>query len=255
MTPKYPAKPLAIIPTYNERNNIEQLIPAVLSVDNRLHVLVVDDGSPDDTAGAVSALQECGYAQRLFLCSRPRKLGLGSAYIDGFNWGLANGYDFLIEMDGDWSHPPCSLERMLELAIKVDFVIGSRYIAGGGTLNWGIARRVLSRFGSFYSRVVLGMPIADFTGGFNGWSALVLSGIGLHKIRSSGYSFQIELKYRAHKIGFSHVEFPIIFDERRAGKSKMSFAIALEAFWRVWQLRLTVKHPGFKIKNSVFTAR
>jgi dolichol-phosphate mannosyltransferase len=238
MTLKYPAKPLIIIPTYNERDNIEQLIPAVMNVDSRLHVLVVDDGSPDDTAGAVLNLKGNSYAQRLFLCSRTGKLGLGSAYVNGFNWGLANGYDFLIEMDADWSHSPQYLAKMLVCAAKADFVIGSRYVSGGGTLNWGTGRRLLSRFGSLYSCVILGTYIADFTGGFNGWSAYVLSGIGLNKLRCNGYSFQIELKYRAHKLGFEHVEFPIVFDERRAGKSKMSLAIALEAFWRVWQLRL-----------------
>jgi dolichol-phosphate mannosyltransferase len=241
MNPKYPAKPLVIIPTYNERDNIGQLIPAVLNVDSRLHVLVVDDGSPDGTAGEVLKLQGNGYGQRLFLCSRAEKLGLGSAYVHGFDWGIDNGYDFLIEMDADWSHPPRYLEKMLECSTKAEFVIGSRYVSGGGTLHWGVGRRILSRFGSLYSRIILGARIADFTGGFNGWSAYVLSDIGLHEIRSSGYSFQIELKYRAHRRGFVHVEFPIVFDERRAGKSKMSLAIALEAFWRVWQLRVTVR--------------
>jgi len=241
MNPKYPAKPLVIIPTYNERDNIGQLIPAVLNVDSRLHVLVVDDGSPDGTAGEVLKLQGNGYGQRLFLCSRAGKLGLGSAYVHGFDWGIDNGYDFLIEMDADWSHPPRYLEKMLECSTKAEFVIGSRYVSGGGTLHWGVGRRILSRFGSLYSRIILGARIADFTGGFNGWSAYVLSDIGLHEIRSSGYSFQIELKYRAHRRGFVHVEFPIVFDERRAGKSKMSLAIALEAFWRVWQLRVTVR--------------
>jgi dolichol-phosphate mannosyltransferase len=241
MTRNYPAKPLVIIPTYNERENVEQLIPAVFNTDSRLHVLVVDDGSPDGTADAVLQLKETSCAQRLFLCSRSGKLGLSSAYIHGFNWGLANGYDFLIEMDADWSHQPRYLATMLECAAKTDFVIGSRYISGGGTLNWGAGRRILSKFGGLYSSIILGAHIADFTGGFNGWSADVLSAIGLHKLKSNGYSFQIELKYRAHKLGFEYLEFPIIFDERRAGKSKMSLPIALEAFWRIWQFRLTVR--------------
>jgi dolichol-phosphate mannosyltransferase len=246
----YPAKPLVVIPTYNERDNIEQLIPAILNVDNRIHILIIDDASPDDTAGTVLKLKDSGYGERLFLQSRTGKLGLGSAYIHGFNWGLTNGYDFLIEMDADWSHPPRYLAKMLELARKVDFVIGSRYIAGGGTLNWGIGRQLLSRFGSLYSRLVLGMRIADFTGGFNGWASRVLNSIGINTLRSNGYSFQIELKYRACRRGFKYVEFPILFDERRAGESKMSASIALEAFWRAWQLRFAKEIPAAKIRNS-----
>jgi dolichol-phosphate mannosyltransferase len=239
MTDRNPSKPLVIIPTYNERGNIEQLIPSILSLDDRLHILVVDDASPDDTAGAVLSLQEGEPAGRLFLSSRPGKLGLGSAYVHGFNWGLSRAYDFLIQMDADWSHPPASLTAMLRLAKEADFVVGSRYIAGGGTLNWGTGRRILSKFGSFYSRAVLGASFSDFTGGFNGWSASVLHDIRLNTLKSNGYSFQIELKYRADRLGFKYVEFPIIFDERRGGESKMSTAIALEAFWRVWQLRLS----------------
>jgi dolichol-phosphate mannosyltransferase len=211
----------------------------VLSVDDRLHVLIVDDGSPDDTAGAILGLKESEGVQGLFLNSRPGKQGLGSAYVHGFNWGLARGYDFLIQMDGDWSHHPQYLAKMLQSAATVDFAIGSRYVSGGGTLHWGAVRRLLSRFGSFYSRLVLGVPVADFTGGFNGWSADVLRAIGLNTIRSNGYSFQIELKYRAHRLGFKHTEFPIIFEERRTGKSKMSVSIAFEAFWRVWELRFS----------------
>ena len=153
---KSPARPLVVIPTYNERENISRLIPAVLSVNDGLHVLVVDDGSPDDTAGAVLELKEKEYAGRVFLNSRPGKQGLGKAYVDGFNWGLANGYDFLIEMDGDWSHHPDYLSKMLQLAEEADFVIGSRYISSGGTLNWGTGRRMLSKFGSLYSRLILG---------------------------------------------------------------------------------------------------
>ena len=237
MTERYPAKPLVVVPTFNERDNVEQLIPAILGVDSRLHVLVVDDGSPDGTAACVLGMKESRYAERLFLLPRPEKRGLGSAYVDGFRWGLANGYDFLIEMDADWSHPPRFLERMLELAPRADFVIGSRYVPGGGTLNWGIGRRILSRFGSLYASAVLGWRVADLTGGFNGWSAEALRAVGPQSLRSNGYSFQIELKYRAHTLGFSNIEFPILFDERRAGKSKMSAAIALEAFWRVWQLK------------------
>jgi dolichol-phosphate mannosyltransferase len=244
MTESYPRKPLAVIPTYNEHDNIESLIPAILSLDERLQVLVVDDGSPDGTARAVLQLKETRYPDRVFIKSRPGKLGLGSAYIHGFNWGIANGYDFLIEMDADWSHSPESLTTMLELAAQADFVIGSRYVAGGGTLNWGIGRQFLSRFGSLYSRIILGTPIADFTGGFNGWSSAVLNSLGINTLKSNGYGFQIELKYRAHKLGFKYIEFPILFNERRAGKSKMSASIAVEAFWRTWQLRLANRKIG-----------
>jgi dolichol-phosphate mannosyltransferase len=250
MTDCYPVKPLIIIPTYNERDNIEHLIPAILRVDERFHILVVDDGSPDGTAGAVGRMQ-AGGQRNLFLLSRPCKLGLGNAYVHGFDWGLANGYDFLVQMDADWSHPPEFLAAMVELAGKTDFVIGSRYIPGGGTLHWGAGRRVLSRFGSFYARAILRASFSDFTGGFNGWSADLLRHVGLNTLRSNGYSFQIELKYRAHKLGFRHIEFPIIFDERRGGRSKMSGAIALEAFWRVWQLKLNSRS---RIRDSRLTA-
>jgi len=231
-------RPLVIIPTYNERGNVERLIPAVLEVDGCLHILVVDDASPDGTAAEIAGLQKEKYPHRLFLISRPGKMGLGSAYVQGFKWGIGKSYDFLIEMDADWSHPPKFLKTMLELAPATDFVVGSRYISGGGTLNWGKGRRMLSKFGSVYSRAVLRAHFTDFTGGFNGWSANVLRAVGLDTLKSNGYSFQIELKYRAHKLGYRHIEFPIVFDERRAGSSKMSTAIALEAFWRVWQLRI-----------------
>jgi dolichol-phosphate mannosyltransferase len=247
MTESYPLKPLVIIPTYNERDNIGNLIPAILSLRDNLGILIVDDASPDDTAGAVVHLQNKGFSGRLFLSSRSGKLGLGNAYVHGFNWGLSGGYDFLIQMDADWSHPPEYLKTMLQLAAQTDFVVGSRYIPGGGTLNWGAGRRLLSKFGSCYSRVVLQAQFCDFTGGFNGWSAKVLRDVGINTLRSNGYSFQIELKYRAHKHGFRHIEFPIVFDERRAGNSKMSASIALEAFWRVWQIRFDSR---FQISDS-----
>ena len=235
-----PGRPLVIIPTYNERDNISRLIPAILAIDPRLHVLVIDDGSPDGTAAEVSRLMENEFAGRVFLHSRPGKLGLGTAYVAGFDWGISSGYDFLIQMDGDWSHHPRYLVEMLRLAEEADFVVGSRYVSKGGTLNWGMGRRVLSRFGSMYSRLILACPIADFTGGFNGWSAGVLQGINPCTLKSNGYSFQVELKYRAYTLGFKCREFPIVFDERRAGQSKMSLAIAMEALWRVWILRFSL---------------
>jgi dolichol-phosphate mannosyltransferase len=240
MTNRYKEKPLAIIPTYNERDNIVELISAILAIDARLNVLVVDDGSPDNTADAVLRLKESQFPERLFLESRSAKLGLGSAYIHGFNWGMAKGYDFLIQMDADWSHNPKYLAPMLKHAETVDFIVGSRYVPGGGSLNWGLGRRLLSRFGNGYSNLVLRTQFTDYTGGFNGWSARTLQGIGLNHIPSNGYSFQIELKYRADTLGFIHADLPIVFDERQAGKSKMSAGIAFEAFWRVWQLKLFI---------------
>jgi dolichol-phosphate mannosyltransferase len=238
MTNSYPEKPIVIIPTYNEGDNVADLIPAILATDARLNVLVVDDGSPDNTAGVVIRLKENHFPQRLFLESRSAKLGLGSAYIHGFNWGLAKGHDFLIQMDADWSHHPRYLPSMLQSAETTDFVVGSRYVPGGGTLHWGLGRQMLSRFGNIYSSLILRARFADFTGGFNGWSARTLKEIRLDQLRSNGYSFQIELKYRAHTLGFRHADLPIVFDERQAGKSKMSAGIAFEAFWRVWQLKL-----------------
>ena len=241
-----PTKALVVIPTYNERDNIEQLIPAILGIDHRLRILIVDDGSPDHTADAVLKLMESEGSQRLFLQSRPGKLGLGSAYVLGFKWGLSNGYDFMIQMDADWSHDPMDLHRMLQHAEKADFVIGSRYVPGGGTLNWGLGRKLLSKYASVYCRLILGVDIADFTGGFNGWSDRVLKAINLDGIRSDGYSFQIEMKYKAHRLGFGHVELPILFNERRAGKSKMSASIAFEACWRVWQLKSVAKKAHYQ---------
>jgi dolichol-phosphate mannosyltransferase len=235
---QYPSHPLVIIPTYNERENISEIIPAILRVDDRLHILVVDDSSPDGTAGAVLELKEGPYPDRLHLQSRPGKLGLGSAYVFGFKWGLEHSYDFLIEMDADWSHNPADLARMLQAAESHDFVIASRYVKGGGTLNWGFTRKLLSKFGSAYSRIILGSDIHDFTGGFNGWSSRLLRSIDLNAIRSDGYSFQVELKYLADKLRYTHIELPIVFTERRAGKSKMSLAIGIEACWRVWKFRL-----------------
>jgi dolichol-phosphate mannosyltransferase len=241
---RYPLRPLVIIPTYNERDNLARLVPAILGMDSRLYILIIDDASPDGTAAEVLRLKESVDASRLHLYSRPGKLGLGSAYVEGFKWGLERGHDFLIQMDADWSHNPEDLKRMLQLAAEADFVVGSRYVAGGGTLNWGAGRKLLSKFGSVYSRWVLGSDFADFTGGFNGWSGEVLKGVGVDGLRSDGYSFQLELKYRADRLGYKHVEFPILFTERRAGKSKMSASIALEACWRVWKFRFDLRRSA-----------
>lgn len=209
-----------------------------MSLPKKIDVLIVDDSSPDGTANAVNQLKKTH--QRLHLLLRQEKKGLGRAYIAGFHWGLSAGYDALIEMDADFSHRPQDLLKILDaLESKSDFVVGSRYVEGGGTVNWGLGRKLLSRGGSLYSRMILGFPLNDWTGGFNGWSRQCLEGIGLDNIRSEGYSFQIELKYRALKSGFRGTEVPIVFEDRRVGESKMSSKIVLEAFYRVWKIRFT----------------
>jgi dolichol-phosphate mannosyltransferase len=234
---KIPLRPLVIIPTYKERGNITGLLQAALRTDSRLHALVVDDNSPDKTAEAVLSLKEGEHADSIHLLSRPAKLGLGSAYVSGFKWGLEHKHDYMIQMDADWSHNPSDLATMLRYAEEYDFVIASRYIKGGGTHKWGLGRRFLSKLASIYSRLILGSDFADFTGGFNGWSAKLLEAVDLDSLKSDGYSFQIELKYLADKLGFRHMEFPITFAERRGGQSKMTLEIPLEAIWRVWKFR------------------
>lgn len=229
-------KPLIIIPTYNERENIPLLVPEVLAVDPSLTVLVVDDNSPDGTGDVVRELGRTN--PRVQLLSRPGKQGLGRAYVAGFQWGLDQSFDVLVEMDADFSHRPQDLPKLLA-ALKegADFAVGSRYVAGGGTVNWGLLRKIISRGGGLYSRLILGYPLNDWTGGFNAWTKPVLEAIGLSGITSNGYSFQIELKYKALKKGYRGQEVPILFEDRRIGQSKMSLRIVIEAFYRVWLLR------------------
>jgi dolichol-phosphate mannosyltransferase len=227
---------LIIIPTYNEIENIGPIISSILlKTPSTVEVLVVDDGSPDGTGKFVAELVP--KESRLHLLQRDKKRGLGTAYVAGFGWGFQNGFDALIEMDADFSHDPDYLPVMLKNLENYDFVMGSRYVEGGGTRNWGVIRKILSRGGSFYSRMILGAPIRDFTGGFNGWHRRVLEAVDLGSLRSDGYSFQIELKYRAFKRGFKWTEFPIVFEDRKVGKSKMSQRIVLEALRRVWEFR------------------
>jgi dolichol-phosphate mannosyltransferase len=175
------------------------------------------------------------------LLTREKKEGLGRAYIAGFEWGLKNGFDVLVEMDADFSHRPADLVKMLEKIPQADFVVGSRYVEGGRTVNWGMMRKIISRGGGIYSRMILGFPLNDWTGGFNAWTKGTLQKINLSKVRSNGYSFQIELKYRALCAGCKGVESPIVFEDRRVGQSKMSLKIVLEAFWRVWKMRFQTK--------------
>lgn len=228
---------LIVIPTYNEIENIAPLLEAVLQrTPAEVEILVVDDGSPDGTGRLVDEVAT--RQPRVHALHRSKKLGLGTAYVNGFKWGLDQGFDSLIEMDADFSHHPDYLAKMLELLKSNDVAIGSRYVEGGGTVNWGLGRKIISRGGSFYSRTILGAPIRDFTGGFNGWRAHVLRTLSLDTLRSDGYSFQIELKYRAFLKGFKIIEFPIIFEDRKVGKSKMNKRIVFEALGRVWGFRM-----------------
>lgn len=229
-------KRLVVIPTYNERENIQAIVPAVFEQGLDVDILVVDDNSPDGTGNIVRELQK-KYSTQLHLLSRPGKQGLGKAYLAGFRWGLDQGYEVIVEMDADFSHRPRDLSPLLEKLKENDFAVGSRYTAGGSTLNWGLIRKIISRGGSIYSRMILGYPLNDWTGGFNAWKKVVLQGIDLDSVKSNGYSFQIELKYKALKKGFRGAESPIVFEDRRAGQSKMSFKIVIEAFYRVWLLR------------------
>lgn len=231
-------KSLIVIPTYNEVENLRPLVEAIFqNVPDSVDVLVVDDGSPDGT-GALADLLAHERPGRVHVLHREKKMGLGTAYVAGFGWGMKKPeYANLIEMDADFSHHPTYLPRMLETLTQADVSIGSRYVEGGGTKNWGIGRKVLSRGGSIYSRTILGAPIRDFTGGFNGWRRAVLEAVDYPSLRSDGYSFQIELKYRAFLRGFRIQEFPILFEDRKIGHSKMNRRIVLEALKRVWQFR------------------
>jgi dolichol-phosphate mannosyltransferase len=229
-------KILIVVPTYNEEENVGILIKKIKMLEiSGMDVLFVDDNSSDRTAEEIKFFQQEN--PRVFLLERESKLGLGTAYLAGFSWGLKNEYDVMIEMDADLSHDPDYLLSLIEVAKNYDFVIGSRYIPGGGIENWGFFRRKLSFLGSIYARIILGVNIRDFTGGFNVWRADVLRKIGLDSISSNGYSFQIELKFRAVKAGFKYKEVPIVFKERTIGQSKMNLRIVAEALWRIPFLR------------------
>lgn len=226
---------LIIIPTYNECENIAAIVPAIFLATPNVEILVVDDNSPDGTADVVRSMQS--QFPHLHLLLRQGKEGLGKAYLAGFAWGLEKGYGFLVQMDADFSHRPEDLRSLLEELPNWDFVLGSRWVPGGRTVNWGLGRKMISRGGSFYTRQILRYPLRDWTGGFNGWKAHTLSNLGMDSVRSEGYSFQIELKYRALKFGFQGKEVPIVFEDRRVGQSKMSSRIVVEALYRVWTLR------------------
>ncbi len=228
---------LVIVPTYNERDNLPRKVPLILGQDPRLDVLVVDDASPDGT-GALADEMAAADA-RVHVLHRDSKDGLGKAYLAGFAWGLERAYDVLFEMDADVSHPPASLPLFLEKIDEYDVVIGSRYVGGRVTVvNWPMSRLLVSYFGSWYARTITRMPVRDATGGFNCWRRKVLETVGLERVRSNGYAFQIELKFRAWRAGYRLVEIPILFTERDSGESKMSKKIVREAVWRVWWLKL-----------------
>ncbi|HEY8208601.1 MAG TPA: polyprenol monophosphomannose synthase [Myxococcaceae bacterium] len=229
---------LVCIPTYNERENVEAICRAVLGADARLDVLVVDDNSPDGTGQLADALAAA--EPRIQVLHREKKEGLGRAYLAAFRWALERGYRYVLEMDADFSHDPRYLPKMLEEAERgADLVIGSRYVEGGGTVNWGIGRQVISRGGSLYARTILGVRVRDLTAGFKCFRREVLEALDLASVTSSGYGFQIELTYKTLKKGFRVREVPIVFEDRRVGHSKMSRKIFLEALWKVWKLRFT----------------
>jgi dolichol-phosphate mannosyltransferase len=229
-------KTLVIIPTYNEMDNIPKLLPIVLSKDDSINILIVDDNSKDGTAQYVIEQQKSN--PRLHLLQREKKLGLGTAYIAGFKYALANGYDFIFEMDADFSHNPDEIPNFLKAIKENDLVLGSRYIDGVRVLNWPMRRLLLSFFASVYTRIITGMPVRDATGGFKCFRRKVLEGIDLNKVQSNGYSFQIEMTFKAYKKGFKIKEIPIVFMDRVKGTSKMSKKIVYEAVFMVWKLRL-----------------
>jgi dolichol-phosphate mannosyltransferase len=235
------ARACVVLPTYDERENLPAIVPAILAAAPELDVLVVDDDSPDGTgelADEVAAREP-----RVRVLHRRRKEGLGRAYLAGFDVALRAGYGRILEMDADFSHDPRALPALLAASRDADVVLGSRYVAGGGTRNWGAARRLLSRGGSAYARAVLGAPVRDLTGGFKCFRREVLERIDLATVTSVGYAFQIELTWRALRAGFRVVEVPIVFTDRRVGQSKMSRAIVLEALWKVWLIRAAAWRP------------
>lgn len=228
---------IVIIPTYNERENIENIIRKVFSLEGGYDILIIDDGSPDGTAAIVKRLQQ-EFPERLHMIERPGKLGLGTAYITGFKWSIDKGYDYTFEMDADFSHNPEDLPRLYQACKDgADLAIGSRYCDGISVINWPIGRIIMSYYASVYVRTILGMKVYDCTAGFKCYSNKVLRAINLDKVEMKGYGFQIEMKYTTYKLGFKITEVPIIFVNRKAGTSKMSGGIFGEAFWGVIKLR------------------
>ena len=238
---------LIIIPTYNEKENIEKIILKVFSLDIDFDILIVDDGSPDGTADIVKKIQKT-YSKNLHIVERTGKLGLGTAYIYGFKWALKNNYDYIFEMDADFSHDPDDLIRLYKACHedKGDVAIGSRYIKGVNIVNWPMSRLLMSFFASKYVKIITGMPIQDSTAGFKCYKRSVLEKINLEKIQFVGYAFQIEMKFTAWKYGFNVVEVPVIFTDRQEGASKMSGGIFFEAFFGVMQMKIKSYFKNWK---------
>ena len=239
---------IVIIPTYNEIENIEGIIRAVAGLEKEFHILVIDDGSPDGTADVVKRLQQSDFADRLFLIERSGKLGLGTAYIAGFKWAVERGYDYIFEMDADFSHAPSDLPRLYEACARdgYDVAIGSRYVSGVNVVNWPMGRVLMSYYASKYVRLITGLPIHDTTAGFVCYRRRVLETIRLDQIRFKGYAFQIEMKFTAYCCGFKIKEVPVVFVNRREGTSKMNSSIFGEAVFGVIRLRLdslTKRYP------------
>ncbi len=236
---------VVIIPTYNEKENIEKIIRAIREQEVDFHILVIDDGSPDGTADIVKSLQK-ELPESLFMIEREGKQGLGTAYITGFKWAIEHKYDYIFEMDADFSHPPKDLPRLYKACHEdgADLAIGSRYCNGISVVNWPIGRVIMSYYASTYVRTVLGMKVYDTTAGFKCYRRKVLETIDFSKIKMTGYGFQIEMKYNTYKLGFKIVEVPIIFVDRTEGTSKMSSGIFGEAFWGVLALRFRKIKPA-----------
>ncbi|MBP3213749.1 MAG: polyprenol monophosphomannose synthase [Bacteroidaceae bacterium] len=230
---------IVIIPTYNEKENMEKIIRAIFALDKCFHILVIDDGSPDGTASIVKGLMASEFSDRLFLVERAGKQGLGTAYIAGFKWGLAHGYDYIFEMDADFSHAPSDLPRLYSACADegYDLAIGSRYISGVNVVNWPMGRVLMSYFASKYVRFVTGFKVHDTTAGFKCYRRRVLETINLDDIRFKGYAFQIEMKFTTYKCGFRIKEVPVVFVNRVEGVSKMNGSIFGEAFFGVLRLR------------------
>jgi dolichol-phosphate mannosyltransferase len=226
---------LVCVPTYNERANLPLIVPAILEQDPRLEVLVIDDSSPDGTGELADTLAAGN--PRVHVLHREAKEGLGRAYLAGFRWALDRGYEFILEMDADFSHDPKFLPLFIEASLQADVVIGSRYKQGVNVINWPISRLLLSLGANQYARLITGLPISDSTGGFKCFRREVLAAIDFSRVRSNGYAFQIEMSYRAWRKGFRIVEIPIVFTDRIEGQSKMSKRIVREAVWMVWSLR------------------
>ncbi|NPA30970.1 MAG: polyprenol monophosphomannose synthase [Chloroflexi bacterium] len=240
-----PETALMIIPTYNERENLPRLLEALFGLPSgpRFHVLIVDDNSPDGTGQWVAQAAARLYPERLHLLTRPGKQGLGRAYLAGFRWAFERGYDIVGQMDADFSHQPRYLPAMFEALRAADLVIGSRYIPGGGVERaWPRWRKYLSRWGNFYARLILGLSVRDATGGFRLWRSALLQRLPLDQVATVGYAFQIELLYLAQRLGARIREVPIYFPDRKAGRSKLSLSIQLEAAWRVWWMKWHYRH-------------